>query len=401
MNIAIDIRCLMEKELTGVGEYAFHLLKHLFEIDNKNQYYLFYNSRQNVRPYIPKFPKDNVHYCEFKWPNKLLNLSLFLFKKPRLDFWMQKHFNIPRLDIFLFPNISFFQTACLYILTAHDISFEFFPEFLSIKRRLWHKIVQPKKIFQNAAGIIAVSNNTRQDLIETYAIAPQQVQTIHSGIATNYKIIKRDDGRLKEIKKRYQLPEKFVLFLGTLEPRKNIETLIAAFNIFQKQHPEYFLVVAGKRGWKCAGIEKNISRTPNVICAHFIRDAEKRYFYNAATMFVYPSYYEGFGFPPLEAMACGCPVITSNNSSLTEICTNAALLINPYDINDLFRAMNEMLIQETNQLYRQRGIERARQFNWYTTAQKLLNVFNTINDEKTRVDILHLNDKIKPLRPLP
>ncbi|MBI5077020.1 glycosyltransferase family 4 protein [Candidatus Falkowbacteria bacterium] len=381
MRIAIDIRCLMEKELTGVGEYTFHLLKHLFEIDNKNQYYLFYNSRQNVRPYIPKFPKDNVHYCEFKWPNKLLNLSLILFNRPRLDLWLQRKHGTPAIDLFFFPNLSFFAARCPFVITAHDISFKFFPEFLDWKRRLWHKIIQPKKLFQRAAKIIAVSNNTREDLASAYGLNPKQIITILSGVANNYKIIKTDDWRFKEIKKRYCLPDKFILFLGTLEPRKNLETLIAAFQLFYRQHPEYNLVIAGKRGWKCAEIEKDIARTPNVLCVHFIKDAEKRYFYNAATMFIYPSYYEGFGFPPLEAMACGCPTIISNNSSLTEICGSAALLINPFDVNDLVRAMNEMLIPEVAQSYRAKGIERARQFNWYTTAQKLLNVFNAIKEE--------------------
>jgi glycosyltransferase involved in cell wall biosynthesis len=311
-------------------------------------------------------------------------LSLLLFRRPRLDLWLQKKLNFSGIDLFFFPNISFFRTVCPYILTVHDISFEFFPEFLSIKRRLWHKIIQPKKLLQNAVRIIAVSDNTRRDLLNTYGLNPECVQTILSGISTNYKKIKQEDGRLEEIKKKYQLPEKFILFLGTLEPRKNIETLVAAFNIFQKRYPKYFLVIAGKRGWKCAGVEKIIEQTNNVIGVNFIKDAEKRYFYNLASMFVYPSHYEGFGFPALEAMACGCPVIASNNSSLAEICGNAAMLVNSYDINDLARALEEMLLVEIDQRYRQRGLEQARRFNWYLTAQKLLNAFTSITSGRPK-----------------
>ena len=105
MNIGIDIRCLMERELTGVGEYTFYLLKHLFEVDSTNQYYLFYNSRQKVDQYIPKFPKDNVHYCEFKAPNKLLNITLKLFSQPKLDRAICRKYKCSKIDLFLFPNI--------------------------------------------------------------------------------------------------------------------------------------------------------------------------------------------------------------------------------------------------------------------------------------------------------
>lgn len=378
MNIAIDIRCLMEKELTGVGEYAFNLLKHLFEIDDINEYFLFYNSRQDVSKYIPKFPKKNIHCCAFHWPNKLLNLSLKIFKYPKLDRWLQKKYQTPEIDLFFFPNICSLQTNCPYILTAHDLSYEFFPEFLSLKRRLWHYFVNPKKLFNAAERVIAVSKNTKQDLINRFQLAPAKIQTIYSGLSTNYKILSANDARLKEIKQKYNLPEKFILFLGTIEPRKNIKNLISAFKIFNVGQPDYSLVIAGKLGWKFKKILISIKTAKNIQFVNFIKDSEKRYFYNLASMFIYPSYYEGFGFPPLEAMACGCPTITAANSSLAEICADASVLIDPCNANDLVQAMKFLTKKENADYWCSLGLKKAKEYSWYKTAQETATLFRNI-----------------------
>lgn len=388
MNIGIDIRCLMERELTGVGEYTLHLLKHLFELDNINQYHLFYNSRQDVSKFIPNFPKDNVHYCAFRWPNKLLNFSLKFFKRPKLDKWIEKTTGT-KIDLFFFPNIIFFRVDCPYVITAHDLSFALFPRFLSLKKKLWHWFIDPKKMFRNACRIISVSRNTTEDLINEYLIGPGKIKTVYSGISQNYKIIDHEDVRLKKIKRKYNLPDKFILYLGTVEPRKNVENLIGAFQSFQQQtNSDYSLVIAGKLGWNYANIVKTTTpknqttsqpdnQSTKIVFTNFIPSNAKRYFYNLASLFVYPSFYEGFGFPPLEALACGCPVITSNNSSLTEICGNAAITVDPHDVNDLAEAMKEMILNnETKKTFIELGLARAKEFSWYKAAQDTLSLFN-------------------------
>ena len=381
MNIGIDIRCLMEKNLTGVGEYTFNLLKHLFEIDNKNQYYLFYNSRKKVQ--VPRFNHENVYYCKFNWPNKLLNLCLVLFKWPKIDKMIEKrnkkrNKEIKKIDLIFFPNISFFSTNCPYIITAHDLSFHFFPEFLSWKRKLWHFIINPKSKFNNAEKIIAVSRHTANDL-QNHLSNSQNISTVLSGIKHNYQPVDANDSRLQKIKQKYNLPDKFIMFLGTLEPRKNLQTSISAFN---KIEQDIFLVIAGTKGWKCKKILKQIATNPKIKHIGFVPEEDKVYLYNLARFFVYPSYYEGFGFPPLEATACACPVITSNNSSLTEICADAALYIDPHNINDLKNAMQQMLNQEIATIYKQKGLEQSKKFSWQKAAEEFLHHVN-ISIEKT------------------
>lgn len=380
MNIAIDIRCLMEKQLTGVGEYTLNLLKKLFEQDNRNEYYLFFNSSKNIKSSITRLNHKNVHYCKFHWPNKMLNLSLKLFKYPKLDRWIQTKFGTPKLDLFFFPNISFLSVSCPYLITAHDLSFEFFPEFLSWERRLWHKIINPEKLFSKASHIISVSQNTKTDLINHYKIDSTKITTIYSGLSENYRRIDENDVRIRKIKQKYSLPDKFILFLGTIEPRKNIQGLIEAYKLLEKTEQNLpTLILVGKLGWKFKEIIKYTSNDSKLRFINYIREQEKKYFYNSASLFVYPSFYEGFGFPPLESILCGCPVITSNNSSMLEICGDKAILIDPSNIQDMADAMKTVL---KNQKILDRGLdsERIRQdYNWTKTAQKILTILNNLS----------------------
>jgi glycosyltransferase involved in cell wall biosynthesis len=393
MNIAIDIRCLMDRELTGVGEYTNNLLKELFKLDNTNQYYLFYNSLRKVK--VPFYDYENVHYIKFNWPNKLLNLSITLFGAPKIDKMIEKKVNHPNksalsandphirnINLFFFPNISFFSTDCPYMITCHDLSFEYFPEFLNWKRKLWHRIMSPRLKFENAKKIIAVSKNTARDLTD-FSLPSlhsardssrndrgiQKIKTIYSGIADNYKVLKKDNPKLKKIKQKYRLPEKFIFFLGTKEPRKNIDSLVRAFELFKKETgSDLRLIITGAKGWSNPTNYSLLS----TLYIPYIPEQDKRYFLNLASMFIFPSHYEGFGFPVLEAMACGCPVITSNNSSLGEICEDAAILINSHDVNELKNAIINMTDPRVTDFYKQKGLLQAQKFSWKKTAEDVL-----------------------------
>jgi len=356
MKIGIDIRGLMEQNYSGVSQYTSNLLENIFKQDNINQYLLFYNSSKKVT--LPEFDYPNVKKIKFKYPNKVFNASQKFLDSPKIDKMLGE------VDLFFMPNLLFTSLSdkVKKVLTIHDLSFERYPKFYTVKDRLWHKLVNPKKLCQKADSIIAVSENTKNDIINLYGIDENKIEVIYSGVSQNYHQVQENE-RLYQVKAKYNLPQKFALYLGNVEDRKNIESIIEA-----TKDQNINLVIAGKgRTGKDRSLVKFIG---------YIEEDEKPSLYTLAHIFVYPSFYEGFGFPPLEAMFCGTPVICSSSSSLPEIVGDAAILVNPYDTRELSTAINSILNDKN--LYRDlksKGFVRARKFSWHKTAQKHLNIF--------------------------
>jgi glycosyltransferase involved in cell wall biosynthesis len=387
MRICIDVRCLMDGRRTGVEEYTLSLLLNLFEIDQKNHYVLFFNSWKDPVFDFDIFKKyKNVSIKRFKIPNKVLNFSFWYFNWPKIDLLAGK------AEIVLMPNIIFGAVSrkCNLIITIHDLSFERYPEYFSMKRRFWHNFINTKKLCQKAHRIIAVSDSTKNDLISIYKINPEKIETIYSAVHDKFGIIDRNDEKLVRIKEKYNLPYKFIFYFGTIEPRKNISGIIRAYGALQKFAAEnnnsdlskYKLVIAGETGWLGEKIfeEINLSRfKKNIRLINSIPDEEKVYLYNLASIFVYPSFFEGFGFPPLEAMRCGVPVIASNNSSLPEVVGNGGVLIDPDKPDEIYQAMKEILAKrELKDSFIKKGLEKAKKFSWKKTAGRVLDVFGML-----------------------
>jgi glycosyltransferase involved in cell wall biosynthesis len=387
MKIGIDVRCLSEGRRTGVEEYTLNLLEHLFKLDNRNNYVLFFNSWGKEKAdfsWIKKYP--NVKLKKFNFPNKLLNFSFWYFNWPKIDKMLGG------TDIFFAPNIFFgsFSSETRLVLTMHDLSFERYPKYFSLKRRLWHFFINPRKICQRADKLVAVSDSTKNDLVSLYGIKAEKIETILSGISDEFEVVNRNDSRLIEVKERYGLPWKFILYLGTIEPRKNISGIVRAYDQLQKNAREkgneelqkYKLVIAGEKGWMQEKIfweMRQVKARENIYLLNFIEDKDKKYVYNLASLFVFPSFFEGFGFPPLEAMRCGVPSIVSNNSSLSEVAGEAAVMIDPDKPEEIYRSMSEVLasrpLQETMIA---KGLEKSSQFNWEKTASNLLKLFEKV-----------------------
>lgn len=383
-KICIDARCLMENRKTGVEEYTLGLLLALFEIDQANEYILFFNAWKKPNFDFSLFSAyPNVKIKKIKIPNKFLNFSFWYFGWPKIDKL------VGGADIVFFPNIIFGAVSrkVRMIVTIHDLSFERYPQYFSWKRRLWHIFVNSKKICQRADQIIAVSNSSREDIANLYCVDKRKIKIISSAISNNFRIIDRNDEKLIKVKEKYSLPFKFILYLGTIEPRKNIVGIIRAYNLLQDfaletnnlELAKYKLVIAGSNGWLDKAIFQEIEKSKykaKLVLPGFIEDADKHYLYNLATLFIYPSFFEGFGFPPLEAMACGVPIIISNNSSLPEICGKAGILIDPDKSGEISIAMREIL---TDKLLREKmirlGLERSENFSWKITARKTLKLF--------------------------
>jgi glycosyltransferase involved in cell wall biosynthesis len=384
-RICIDVRCLSEGRRTGVEEYALGLFLNLFELDNKNEYVLFLSAWKKLDFDFSLFSQyPNVKLKKIRIPNKLLNFSFWYFGWPKIDKL------VGGADVVFFPNIIFgaVSVEVKSITTIHDLSFERYPGYFSWKRRLWHVFVNPRKICQTANKIITVSHSSAADISSIYGIAKEKISVIPSAIGSNFCVLSRNDRKLIEVKERYNLPFKFILFLGTIEPRKNILGLIEAYNALQEiaikeddtELSKYKLVIAGSSGWLSAELFDEIEKSKfkdNIILPGFIASDDMAYVYNLASLFVYPSFFEGFGFPPLEAMGCGVPVITSNNSSLSEVCANCAILIDPHQPGEICEAMRQVLSDKVlREKLIQVGLERARDFTWEKTANNVLEVLN-------------------------
>jgi len=367
-----------------VEEYTVNLLKHLFEMDSKNNYVLFFNSWKEIKSdisWINGYP--NVTVRRFKIPNKLLNFFFWYLNWPKIDILTGG------ADIVFMPNIIFGSVSrkTKLIVTIHDLSYEHHPEYFSRKRRWWHIFINPKKICCRADKIIAVSDSTKRDIVSLYEIDPDKIVMIPSAVSSDFRVINRNDEKLIKVKEKYQLPYKFILFLGTIEPRKNITSLIKAFEALNKHARnnnqetilKYELVIAGESGWMNKKIFYEINHSEfkdKIRMVNFVESEDKPYLYNLASLFVYPSFFEGFGFPPLEAMRCGVPVICSNNSSLPEVAGSAAILIDPDKPNEIFEAMEEILTnQKLKEILVSKGIEKSKEFDWKETARKTLMVF--------------------------
>lgn len=387
MRIGIDVRCLSEGKRTGVEEYTVQLLKHLFELDKENRYVLFINSWHEPRAgfgWIEVYP--NVELKRFHWPNKLLNLCLWYFRWPRIDLWLGG------TDIFFMPNLNFVAVSreTRLVVTAHDVSFDLHPETFSIRRRIWHGLVHFRGLIRRAHRVIAVSASTRADIMALYAPAAKKIRVIHNGISERFHPIDRNDPELLRVKGKYRLPYKFILFFGTIEPRKNLVALIRAFVALARSgDPElekYSLVIAGARGWRDGGVFDEAERSgvsDRIIFTGFVEENDQAALYNLASLFVYPSVYEGFGFPPLEAAACGTPVVTSNVSVFPETIGGAGILVDPWNPEELFLAMKEILLdRDLRSRLREAGFRRAGEFDWRTAARRTHKLFEKIGRQR-------------------
>lgn len=383
MKIGIDIRCLTNGKRTGVEEYTINLLENIFELDKKNEYILFQNSYRRSHFDERIFAQfKNVKVKRFHLPNKLLNFCFWYFRWPLADKMLGG------VDVFFMPNINFIALSkkVKLVLTMHDLSYEIFPETFSLKRRAWHSFINPRKLCMRADKIIAVSDSTASDLERYFKISAQKIETIYNGISEEMEKLDRNDPKLLEVKQRYHLPFNFIFYLGTVEPRKNIPAIVAAFDHLKKGNPQfekYKLVIAGAKGWKIKKIldtMKNAYATKDIIFTSCITNEDKAAVYTLASLFVYPSFFEGFGIPVLEALRLGVPVVTSNCAALPEVVGSSAIMVDPDKSEELCIAMKEVLLdKELNSFLKTEGPKQAIRFNWRTSARKTLEIFANLN----------------------
>lgn len=372
MNIAINAHILSEAD-AGVANYTKNLIESLLAIDSQNSYTLF-----GRKEYLERFSKGKV---------SLSCSDLSLKKSPVRLLW--EHFILPLklrrndLDIFHFPDhsLSLLGLPCPGIITIHDLAFWRIPKAFNYTRQIYKRFVSKRSI-RKAERIIAVSDFTGSELKQIFNIPDGKISVVHNGVSKSFSPHLKSS-RIQEIKKKYAIDENFILFVGTIEPRKNLPRLVRAYdkllkgsNIGQK------LVIIGAKGWLYKETFKTVQElglNRRVIFLGYIPEYKLPYFYNLADLFVYPSLYEGFGLPPLEAMACGTAVISSNTSSLPEVVGDAAILVDPYNVDEIAEVMYSVLSNEgLRKKLEEKGLKRAKMFPWEKTAQKTLQVYEEV-----------------------
>lgn len=373
MKIAIDLRPLMAGKISGVEVYILSMLEALFEQDWENEYILWYNAFKKVdtRHFPTHYP--NVKLKRSRVPNKLLNLSLSFLRWPKIDKLIGG-----KIDLLWVPDPRPAPVSkdCKKIVTFHDLSFEDFKYAFTLKTRLWHKVLRPKKEAEEADRLIAVSEFTKEKLIGEYDIDPEKITVIHEAAGKHLSPLPLPKG-FEILQRKYKLPDEYFLCLSTLEPRKNIKGIVDAYLSWQEgNQARVALVLAGK---EYPGIfaEAKVKSHPLIQSIGFVDEEDKALLYQHALAFLYPSFYEGFGLPILEAMACGTPVITSDCSAMPEVAGDAAILVNPNDPHELKQAMDELYRDDAlRKALTERGLERAAQFSWEKAAEELHLLFN-------------------------
>lgn len=375
MNIAID-GTIIREEITGTGFYITNLINGLVKIDNLNSYYIF-GDEENLKRYINIEDKKNFKIIHKRFKNRILRVLWEYFILP---------FELKKLKIIILHSPNYitplFKFGFKIILTIHDLTFLLFPEKYTItKRLLFNKMI---RIFIKMADkIIAVSENTKKDILNFYNVPGNKVVVTYESYPDYYNYF-IDKDKAKEVSKKYGIGANFILYVGMIEPRKNILSLLKAFVELGKEL-DLDLVIVGKKGWYYKEIEQyiinieNLKLRNNIIFTGYVPEQELKYFYKSAFMFVYPSLYEGFGLPPLQAMACGTPVITSNVSSLPEVVGDAAIKINPDSLDDLVKSIKLVYNdQDFRNLLIKKGLERAELFDLEIIAQNTLSIYKSI-----------------------
>ncbi len=368
MHIGIDARSLTEAHPSGVSVYTYSLLRELFQLHNEHTYTIFTSGFHNPsNAFIADLlTHDNVAHVHHGWPNKLFHASALLTGHPQIDSIVKN------IDVLFAPNIHVMpvSTVVPLVLTVDDMSFAMYPQFLSSRRKVWHTVVRPSNVMKRAQHIIAVSETTKADIIRIHPECAEKITTIHSAVPiTPQRSVQPQD--------LLNLPEQYILALSTVEPRKNIEALVQAFLKYTDRNPSsaLHLVVAGSPGWKSQRTISVMQNHPRITYVGYITEEQKAVLLERATAFIYPSIYEGFGFPPLEALRSGLPVIASRAGALPEVLGNAAYYIDPYSIEDMITAFDAVTNDAVLIAHLQKAADTTvSRYNWHTTATATLKV---------------------------
>ncbi len=350
----------------GVSHYIFHLMTHLPNADRSIRFEAFTSA------------------CNASFPGWRLHLSHLPTRHPLVRmFWEQlcqpfcaRGLHLLHAPVYVSPLLG----PCPTVVTIHDLSFIKLPQAFRASNRSYLKLFTRLSV-RRAAKIIVVSENTRRDAALLLGIPLERIVVIPNGVDETFCPI-QDQSRIAAFRRRRSIPDRIILFVGTIEPRKNVGTLIRAYaQLKEKGIIEHKLVIGGNKGWMYEptfALVEELELSEEVIFPGFLSPEELPLWYNAAELFAYPSLYEGFGLPPLEAMACGTPVITSNVSALPEVVGKAGIMVGPHDVEAWAEAIEQVLLDaELRESLSNAGLKRAARFSWHKTAEMTVDLYRS------------------------
>lgn len=350
MKIAIDGRSLLEKQWGGVSVYTSNMIHSISTSAPQGSDVRVLLSGKNISLPEGYSAPDRIKMKHVAIPNKILNLSSIVLNAPQIDKLL---FLKQDPDITWLPNWNYTKTKSPYVLTVHDLSIVHHSEWFTKKQQLWHKAIHIPNLCKNAQHIIAVSHFTKQDIVQTFGIKESKITVVPEGVSPEYTPSKNES-----IRKKYNLPEKFILAFGGGGKRKNIELVDAIRKFLTSDIP---IIVTGTRSLP------------------YLPENDKQAILSLAWCFLYPSLFEGFGLPVLEAMASGTPVIASNVTSIPELVSDSGLLVSPYQPKQWADALDQLYSDpELYESLIQKGAIRAKEFSWDKAAEKWWRVIDNV-----------------------
>jgi glycosyltransferase involved in cell wall biosynthesis len=364
LRIAIDASTISTQG--GPRTYVLGLVEALLQIDRDNEYLVFYN--------------DESHLGRFPGAKEIVLPG----KNPLARLW-REHVLLPRacrrerIDLLHCPKSAIpYFAPCPTVVTLHDLIPIKHPETEKFAARVYWRLQIPIAA-RRSSFIITDSEHARREIIEDFGVAPEKIKAIMLGFDPSM-VKPRDPADGAAVRAKYSLPEGYILYVGTIQPRKNIDTLIEAYNVLKSERGvDCKLVIVGRKGWlydQLFARIKELGLGSDVIFTGFVPDEDLPYIYDGARVFSYLSLFEGFGLPPLEAMACGIPVVTSNTTSLPEVVGEAGIAVPPKAVGLVAEALYSVLSsEETAAAMRVKGAARARSFSWEAAARETLAVY--------------------------
>ncbi|MGE0884441.1 MAG: glycosyltransferase family 4 protein [Blastocatellales bacterium] len=371
MHIGIDAHAIGRQQ-GGNETYIRGLIRALAEIDGRNRYSIYLADAEAAAEWRDGFCQQfsNFNVRLLPPPTPLVKVPLIL------TYDLRRH----PVDVLHVQYTAPPFCPAPVVATIHDLAFEHMPETFTRRGSLQLKLTV-RRTARRAAKIATVSEYSRQDILRTYKLPPEKITVTYNGIESHFTEQTESEAEAKDVRQRFGIEGDFLLAVGSLQPRKNLVRLIRVYSQLRSENPDFApqLVIVGRKLWLADEIFAEIRQqrwADDVILTGYVPDQDLPKLYRAATAFVYPSLFEGFGLPPLEAMACGTPVLTSNVSSLPEVTGEAALLIDPKNESELAAAL--LRITDDHNLraqLRRRGIEQAKKFTWRTAAETTLQLY--------------------------